>query len=213
MQNQEINKEWYNKNEILELYPMGVTTYKKRIRKLNSPKYSKHTRLITKKLSESNLKKIQVREIHKDVLEDLFGNIRRPNQNNINNVIKWVNNCNWDWFGDIVPSNTLPYELKGKMHFLFNRLKKCVGGDCRMTMFYSIEKNTGDNYYHCHFLIKNGDCILNEKVINENLELISEINTSKETRIYLKAYDYKNYGRRGSNYTLKNFQYGYEILK
>jgi hypothetical protein len=43
--------------------------------------------------------------------------------------------------------------------------------------------------------------------------LISEKNTSKETRIYLEPYDYKNHGTNGSNYTLKDFQYGYEILK
>ena len=45
------------------------------------------------------------------------------------------------------------------------------------------------------------------------LELVAEKNTSKETRIYVKPYDYKNFGNDGSNYTLKYFKYGYEILK
>ena len=47
----------------------------------------------------------------------------------------------------------------------------------------------------------------------EILELVTEENTSKETRIYLKPYDYKNFGKDGSNYTLKKLKYGYEILR
>ena len=211
LNNKEI-KEWYNKNEILELYPMGVTTYKKRIKKLSTPPYKDYTRIATKRLENSNLKSVKYREIHKIILNDLFGNVRVPNLKNITKVIKWVNNNTWDWFGDIIPSKTYPSELIGKMNFVFSELKK-LNRDCKVTLFYSIEKNTEDEYYHSHFLIKNEFCSIPQNEIIEILELVAEENTSKETRIYLKPYDYKNFGKDGSNYTLKDFKYGYEILK
>ena len=205
-------KEWYNKNEILKLYPMGVTTYKKRIKKLNTPPYKDYTRILSKSLENSNLKSVKYREIHNSILNDLFGNVRVPNLKNINKIIMWVNNNTWDWFGDIIPSKTYPSELIGKMNFVFSELKK-LNKECKVTLFYSIEKNTEDEYYHCHFLIKNDFCSLTKNKIMEILELVIEENTSKETRIYLKPYDYKNFGKDGSNYTLKDFQYGYKILK
>ena len=211
MQYKEI-KEWYNKEDILRLYPIGVTTYKQRIKKLNTPTLSGYTRMTSKSLSNSNLKKIQLREIHKSVLKELFGEVRAPGLKNISNVIKWVNNTTWSWFGVITPSKTYPLELKGKMNYLFMELKK-KHSVCKITLFYCIEKNPEDNYFHSHFLIKDEFCKLSKDVLLEYLELIAEKNTSKETRIYLKPYDYKNYGTNGSNYTLKELQYGYEILK
>jgi hypothetical protein len=213
MQKQVIEKEWYTKNEILELYPIGVSTYKRRIKRLDSSDYKFYTRMIKKELQSSNLKNIQVREIHRDIIDEIFGNTRLPNQGNINGVIKWVNNIQWTWFGNIIPTNTLAYELKDKMKFLFSRLKKVSGIDGRLVIFYCIEKNTNDDYYHSHLLIRDEKCLLDENIIRNNLELIAEENTSKETRIYLKKYDYKNYGKRGSSYTLKNMLFGYEILK
>ena len=205
-------KEWYNKNDILNIYPIGVTTYKRRIKKLNTHSCKDYTRIINKSIDYSNLKTIQVREIHRSLLDELFGDIRLPNPKNITNVIKWVNNSTWNWFGDIVPCKSYPLELKGKMNFVFSRLKK-LNKDCKITLFYSIEKNPDDNYYHSHFLIKDDFCDLTPELITEQLELVTEKNTSKETRIYLKPYDYKNYGTDGSNYTLKELQYGFEILK
>lgn len=205
-------KEWYNKEDILKIFPIGVTTYKQRIKKLNTPQLSGYTRMISKPLEDSNLKKIQVREIHSSVLNELFDKVRLPSINNIAGVMKWVNNTTWSWFGDIIPCKTYPLEIKGKMNYLFDRLKK-IDKECKIALFYSIEKNTEDDYFHCHFLIKVNSCELPKEVIIEQLELIAEQNTSKETRIYLKPYDYKNHGKNGSKYTLKDFQYGYEILK
>jgi len=211
LNNKEI-KEWYNKNEILELYPMGVTTYKKRIKKLSTPSLKDYTRIATMSLENSNLKSVKYREIHKSILNELFGNIRLPNLKNTSKVIKWVNNNNWDWVCNIVPCKTYPYELECKMNFVFNELKK-LNKECKVTLYYSIEKNTEDEYYHSHFLIKNEFCSIPQNEIMKILELVAEKNTSKETRIYVKPYDYKNFGNDGSNYTLKYFKYGYEILK
>jgi hypothetical protein len=205
-------KEWYNKSEILQIYPIGLTTYKQRIKKINTPQLSGYTRMVRQSLNESNLKMIEKREIHREVLNELFGDVRVPDLRNIPNVIKWVNNTTWSWFGDVIPSKSFPSELKAKMDYLIRQLNK-KRGSSKVLLFYSIEKNTKDNYFHSHFLIKDESCNLCREVIMECLELISEKNTSKETRIYLKPYDYSNHGTNGSNYTLKNFQYGYDILK
>jgi hypothetical protein len=210
MHNKEELKEWYNKREILEIYPIGVTTYKKRIKKLKSPEYDGKTRINKKTMINSNLKSINEREIHVSVLEDLFGKIRKPNIKNVTNVIKWVRNQTWDWIGNIVPSNTNSYELKNKMTLFFNRIKGKKKG--HIILFYSIEENTRDNYFHSHFLIKDPSKKLSLKEIVGILELVSEKNTSEETRIYLKAYDAKKYGNRGSSYSLKQLKYGYDIL-
>ena len=213
MQNQIMNKEWYNKTEILELYPMGITTYKRRIRKLSNPIFSNYTRMVLKKLDNSNLKYIEVREIHRDILNELFDDIRVPSQKNKKSIIKWVNNNKWDWFGDIVPSKTRPSELKNKMNFLYNQLKREFGVDRNLIIFYSIEQNKKDKYFHAHFLIKDHNQLLGEKIINEKLELVCEPNTAREKRIFLEEYDYETFGKRGSDYTLKRLEYGYEILK
>ena len=211
LNNKEI-KEWFSKNEILELYPIGLSTYKKRIKKLSSPPYKSYSRILNKSIDNSNLKSVQYREIHKSILDELFGNIRLPNLKNTSKVIKWVNNNNWDWVCNIVPCKTYPYELECKMNFVFNELKK-LNKECKVTLYYSIEKNTEDEYYHSHFLIKNEFCSIPQNEIMKILELVAEKNTSKETRIYVKPYDYKNFGNDGSSYTLKDFKYGYEILK
>jgi hypothetical protein len=212
MQGKEEIKEWYNKNDILNIYPMGASTYKRRIKKLNTPLYSGLTRMTNKKLEDSNLKFIQVREIHSSALNTLFGDLRSPSSKDIRNVIKWVNSSTWNWFGDIVPCKTYPLELEGKMKFFFNKLKKIqINKD--PVLFYSIEQNTKDNYFHAHFLINDEKCILTSDLINEQLELVCEKNTPAEKRIFLEPYDYKTHGSNGSNYTLKDLQFGYEILK
>jgi hypothetical protein len=212
MQRKEEIKEWYNKNEILNIYPIGVSTYKRRIKKLNTPLYSGLTRMANKMLEESNLQFIQVREIHSSALYMLFGDLRLPCSKDIRNVIKWVNSYTWNWFGDIVPCKTYPIELEGKMKFFFNKLKK-FHKNKDLVLFYSIEQNSKDKYYHSHFLIKDEFNQFTSEMIKENLELICEKNTTTEKRIFLEPYDYKTHGSNGSNYTLKDLQFGYEILK
>ena len=58
LNNKEI-KEWFSKNEILELYPIGLSTYKKRIKKLSSPPYKNYSRILNKSIDNSNLKSVQ----------------------------------------------------------------------------------------------------------------------------------------------------------
>lgn len=212
MQKQRI-KEWYEKKDILKIYPIGITTYKKRIRRLNTPELIQYTRFIRRELPGSNLKHIQVREIHFSILDELFGKIRTPSLKNIHKIISWVNNQKWNWIGNIVPSKTYPIELKRKMEFLFSHLKKTLKNNSGLTLFYSIEKNTQDDYFHSHFLISETDCQIEKETILKQLELIAEENNAKEKRIYLKEYDFKNFGKSGADYSVKELNYGFDVLK
>jgi hypothetical protein len=213
MQTNDNKREWLTRKEILEMYPIGTTTYKRRIKKLKNPKYQKYTRLITKRLENSNLKQIQVREIHIQITDELFGNSRIPKQSNVNQVIKWVNNTKWDWFANIRPSKCYPVELEGKIRLFHKNLKLINRGQTKITLFYSIEKTKYDGYYHCHFLIKASNKNLNLEIIHKCLNLICEENTRTETPQYVKPYNYGKFQNRGVSYSMKELGFGYGILK
>ena len=207
------NKQWYNKKEILEIYPIGETTYKRRIKNLSNPEYSGYTRMSIKKLEKSNLKSIFIREIHVDILDNLFAKTRVPSPKNIPKLEKWVNQYKWDWIGNIVPGHSYICELKSKMHLFFDELKKQLSNSNQLVLFYSIENTIKDGYYHCHFLIKTPKNDDTKDTINQILRLICEENTRSSTPIWLKPYDRKKFGNRGSNYSLKDLQNGYDILR
>lgn len=215
MQKLQEYKEWLNKKEILEIYPIGITTYKRRIKKLNNPQYQRFTRMVSKKIENSNLKEIRVREIHKSVLEELFSSSRIPNSSDYEKVIRWVNHHRWEWFCDVIPSHCYPRDLKNKMHHFFNNLKKKLKGKHRVILFYSIEKTEKDGYYHSHFLIDSNKSGISKKEIKELINDICEENTRTETRQFIEPYDYSRFGITGSNYTLKNlkYEYGCDILR
>jgi hypothetical protein len=206
-------KEWYNKREILEIYPIGISTYKKRIKKLREPQYSGLTRLNQKELPNSNLKVISEREIHRDILDNIFGRVRLQSLDDLVFIKKWVNTNPWNWFCNIIPSHTYPRELESKINFIFKVIKKRISKKNELVIFYSIEKTEKDGYYHSHFLIRLDETILSQKQLIEILELVCEPNNQSETRIFVKPYDFQHYRRSGTNYTMKDFKYGYGILK
>lgn len=78
-------------------------------------------------------------------------------------------------------------------------------------MFYSIERNTNDKYYHARFLIDCAKDMIQIEDIEEVLGLVSEPNTAKETRIYLTKYDLF-FDKRGAVYATKEKNYGCELL-
>ena len=61
----------------------------------------------------------------------------------------------------------------------------------QLILFYAIEKNTEDKYYHAHFLIDCARDMLVAEDIEDKLELICDPNSYKEGRIYIKEYDLK----------------------
>lgn len=194
-------KEWYNKKEILEIYPLSTATYKKRIQNIDPTK----TKFIKSKVGSPT------RLIHHSVLDVLFRKRRRLSSKEYDQTIKWVRNHHWNFFGDVVPGSSLIHELIYKMRYFFEELKKTQSKKNQITLFYAIEKNTNDNYYHAHFLI---DFIKDMPLlegIEDILGIICDPNTNKEGRIYLKEYDMK-YDKGGAIYSSKEQKYFYEIL-
>jgi len=207
-----IKKEWYNKKDILIMFPIGVSTYKKRISKLNEYRFHNFTKLVKKNIENSNLKFTTERLIHHSIVNELFGNVRVPSLNNTEKIQKWINNVKWDWFCNIVPTKTYPVELKGKMNYFFSQLKK-DSKYIKPQLFYSIEKNSKDDYYHCHFLLKtNGDLSIREE-LEILLMSICEGNSKFETRIFIKPYNHDFFQNRGVLYSSKDFSIDYNLLK
>lgn len=207
-----LKKEWYNKKDILSIFPIGISTYKKRISKLKNYKYHNLTKLVKKNIENSNLKFTTERLIHHSIVNELFGNVRAPSLNNTEKIQKWINNVKWDWFCNIVPSKTLPVELKGKMKYLFSQLKK----DSKFInpqLFYSIEKNSKDDYYHCHFLLKTNGDLSNKEDLESLLKVVCESNSKFETRIFIKPYKQDIFQNRGVVYSSKDFSIDYDLLK
>ena len=204
---------WYNKVEIMDIFPIGITTYKNRIRRLKNIKYSPYTKMISKSLVGSNLGKIEERLIHGSVLPELFGDIRIPNIYNKEKISKWILNKDWEWFCNIVPGNAYPIELKSKMEFFHKKLKELLRCKSKIDIFYSIEQNTKDSYYHCHFLIMSKPRIHSVDQIITLLEMITEENNRKEKRIFVEPYDKDKYQNRGTSYSDKKRSIDYGYLK
>lgn len=196
-----LNKEWYSKNELLEIYPISISTYKKRIKNLDPTL----TKFITSKSGSPS------RLIHHSVIDKLFRERRRLSNNESKQTIKWVRNHYWNYFGDIVPGSSNEEDIKHKMRHLFGELKKLHFEKNRLTLFYSIENNTNDKYYHTHFLIDCSKDMIDIKDIERQLELLCDPNSYKESRIYLKKYDTK-FGKGGAIYNSKKKSCFYELL-
>jgi hypothetical protein len=193
--------EWYTKNEILKLYPISPSTYKQRIKSIDPSK----TKFITSKSGSPT------RYIHHSVLDELFRKRRRLSKKEHNQTIKWVRNHYWSYFGDVVPGSSNVDDLKNKMRHLFGELKKLQMEKNRLTLFYAIEKNPEDKYYHAHFLIDCARDMLVAEDIEDKLEFICDPNTYKEGRIYIKEYDL-TYEKGGAIYNSKEKRYFYELL-
>ena len=194
-------KEWYNKKEILEQYPISIATYKKRIKNIDPT----HTKFITSKSGSPT------RYIHHSVIDELFRKRRRLSKKEYEQTIKWVRNHYWNYFGDVVPGSSNVNDLIDKMRFIFNELQNLQMEKNQLTLFYAIEKNTKDKYYHAHFLIDCARDMLVAEDIEDKLELICDPNSYKEGRIYIKEYDLK-FDKGGAIYNSKERRYFYEVL-
>ena len=194
-------KEWNTKKDILKTYPISTSTYKKRIKDIDPTK----TKFIKSKTGSPT------RLIHHSVIDELFRQRRRLSPKEYKQTIKWVRIHYWNYFGDIVPVSSTIEDLKSKMRLLFKELKKLQMEEKQLNLFYAIEKNTNDEYYHAHFLIDCARDMLLKKDLFNLLEIVCEPNTNKETRIYLKRYDL-SYEKRGAIYNSKEQRYFYELL-
>jgi hypothetical protein len=194
-------KEWNTKKDILETYPISSATYKKRIKDIDPTK----TKFIPYKSGSPT------RLIHHSILDELFRKRRRLSLKEFKQTIKWVRNHHWNYFGDVVPGSSNVEDIINNMRYFYNKLKELQMEKNQLTLFYAIEKNTEDKYYHAHFLIDCAKDMLVTEDIEDKLELICDPNTNKEKRIYIKEYDLK-FDKGGAIYNSKEKRYFYEVL-
>ena len=147
--------EWYDKKDVLSIFHITTRTYFRKLKQM-----SPHIR--TKKLK--NPKGRDTTLIYYKDLLDCFEYQRKPKGlSNPESLRKYVGSCRWNFMGNIVPGKTSVYEIISKMNFLYDNLKKL---DKSTVVFYNIEKNTKDDFYHSHFLISSS---LKNKEIKELL--------------------------------------------
>lgn len=194
-------KQWYTKKEILELYPISNSTYKTRIKNIDTSK----TKFIPSAVGSPK------RLIHVSELDNLFRQRRRLSKRDYKQTIKWVRNHNWNYIGNIVPVSSSIEDLKHKMRFLFGELKKQQIENNQLTLFYTVEKNPNDTYYHAHFLINCERDMIDQTDIECRLQIICEPNTKEFSRIHLEIYN-TNYGKGGAFYSSKQTFFFYEVL-
>ena len=194
-------KEWCNKKEILNIYPISLSTYKKRLKDIDPSK----TKFIPSKTGSPT------RLIHHSILDELFRKRRRLSIKEYKQTIKWVRNHYWTFIGNIVPVSSSIEDLKNKMRFLFDELKTLQMEKNQITLYYAIEKNPNDKYYHAHFLIDCATDMLNLGDIEDKLAIICEPNTINESRIHIEEYD-MNYDKDGAIYSSKEERFFYEVL-
>ncbi len=181
--------EWYDKKDVLAIFPITERTYFRRLKQ-------KSSQVRTKKLK--NPKGRDTTLIYYKDLLDCFEYQRRPKGlSKPESLRKYVGSSRWDFIGNIVPCKSSVYEIISKMNFLYDNLRKL---DKSTVVFYNIEKNTKDDFYHSHFLISSS---LKKKEIKELLFLICENELIGEKRIDLKKYDFEKYQFRGSLYSDK----------
>jgi hypothetical protein len=180
---------WYNKKDVLNIFPITERTYFRKIKGINED-------IRTKLLKNRKGKNTTL--IHYQDLEKLFPIKRVPsNLNDKELVRKYIGTSHWDYLGNITPERTKKSEIIEKMKFLHSELKKL---DKNIILFYHLEENTKDNFYHSHFLMNTK---LDQQTINEKLNLICE----SEKGIDLRPYDYQTYHYRGSFYSNKYGKY------
>ena len=203
MLNDEI-KLWYSKKDIEDEYPLSEREIRRRLSKSVIPK----DKLKLEKSSRGLPKKLY----HYSILDNIFRRRRCLSEKEKDYTIKWVNNHYWKYTGNIVPKeSSIDINIK-IIHLIYEDLKQLTSKNTILKVFYSIEPNPEDNYYHSHFLIDCNMSKISRKDILNILEKYVDTNTSKVRRIDLKKYNHSLYNKQGSKYTTK-IKGVYELLE
>lgn len=180
---------WYNKQDVLSIFPITERTYFRRIKNLPE---TIRTQVRKNKKGKPSL------YIHYQDLSQVFHLRRNPKCSNDPTMMrKYIGTKDWNFIGNIIPKGSTLNDLEYKMNFLFEKLNL---EDNKTELFYSCELNTEDENFHAHFLINTN---LKRNQILEILKLICDENNKKESRINLMKYDYETYHYSGSFYSFK----------
>ena len=188
---------YVNREQIISKYPISNTTYDKMVKLIdNNP--------VDKQLT---FKSVRKRYIHKSITDKYFLLNRVPNYNQPDQLEKWLNLIDWDYFCCITPpSNTFDDNVR-----LIKEINKVIKKTLNIEnsiIFYSLELFDDSEFSHIHFLMKfsyNIPVEIIKKTIR-NIPLVKEkvINQNRRKNpIDIQPYKRDQINDTGINYTLK----------
>lgn len=193
------NDEWYDIVKICSLYDLSNTICKQRLRKNKSIIKEGET---LKSFKSRRGKRTHL--YHYSILNQIFGLRKKPNHLIIRNVrMNYIGTSKWDYIGFITPPRSSVTDLKYKMKYMLDQLVFMFGKKSGIKLFFSIEPNPNDKYYHCHFLIYSKIKMKEISHLKSLLEIIAGDKNKYETPYIIREYDYFNYGYTGSFYSFK----------
>jgi hypothetical protein len=196
------NKEqlWYNINELNSLFGLSKTIIKKRLKI--------YSHLLIENITFNSIKSKkgkQTNYYHSSILNDVFGTRNKPQLlSNTEIRRKYIGTSIWDFIGTITPERSTILDLQYKMRFFNDKIRLRYGKKIGLKLFYSIEPNPNDKYYHCHFLIKSNYKFDDLTFITEQLTIIGGDKTKNKTPVKIEVYDFENNGFSGSYYSFKD---------
>lgn len=194
------NDVWYDMSKISLLYDLSHTICKKRLR-LNKSKLIEGVSLKT--FQSRHGKRTHL--YHYSILDDIFGIRKKPSHIKISKVrMNYIGTSKWDYIGFITPQRSTLTDLKYKMKYMFEQLVLKYGKKSGIKLFYSLEPNPNDKYYHSHFLLYSKIKMEEISHFKYLLEIIGGDKTKDKTPYILRQYDYQNFGYSGSFYSFKD---------
>ena len=188
---------YLNREQIISKYPISNTTYDKMVKLIDNDPDDK----------QLTFKSVRKRYIHKSITDKYFLLNRVPNYNQPDQLEKWLNLIDWDYFCCITPpSNTFDDNVR-----LIKEINKVIKKTLNVEnsiMFYSLELFDDSEFSHIHFLMKFSQNIpleIIKKTIRNN-PLVKEnvINHNRRKNpIDIQTYKKNEFKDTGVNYTMK----------
>ena len=184
---------WYSKKDVLNVLSISERTYFRKLKKIGNDVRIK----IVKNKRGKDSKLIYFKDLH-----EVFCLKRNTTKTKVKELtLKDISTPVWSYIGNIVPEKSYTKDLEYKMKYIHQLLKN---HDSDSILYYSVEPNTKDLYFHSHFLIKS-NIVRND--LYEILTIVCEENTKRMKRIYIDEYDYNLYNNRGSSYSSKKINF------
>ena len=184
---------WYSKKDVLNVLSISERTYFRKLKEIGNDVRIKIVK--SKRGKDSKL-------IYFKDLNEVFCLKRNPTKTKKELLtLKDISTPVWSYIGNIVPEKSYTKDLEYKMKYIHKLLKN---HDSDSMLYYSVEPNTKDSYFHSHFLIKS-NIVRND--LYEILTLVCEENTKRMKRIYIDEYDYNLYNNRGLSYSSKKINF------
>lgn len=188
---------YLNREQIIRKYPISNTTYDKMVKLIDNDPDDK----------QLTFKSVRKRYIHKSITDKYFLLNRVPNYNQPDQLEKWLNLIDWDYFCCITPPfNTFDDNVR-----LIKEINKVIKKTLNVEnsiMFYSLELFDDSEFSHIHFLMKFSQNIpleIIKKTIRNN-PLVKEnvINHNRRKNpIDIQTYKKNEFKDTGVNYTMK----------